>query len=223
MNKDLTFLLNVDLFGDLVYNYLSNARGRNEVFMKEFYTRFFLINLKDYYNLGVDLEINLVLLALFPIVLLIWIAFHFMRNNTFTIVKRLARRKATTEDGAKTLTELGLGRNFLLKWMLCGDGQVTKIVKRVGAPSYTYEEYAALSKKEKNGNKIDFETARFYLNSEKQDRIDKILNRYEVKVHHTVLMCVAILVAFACAILLMPDILLGLDWLVGFVKELYNK
>ena len=191
--------------------------------MKEFYTRFFLINLKDYYNLGIDIEINIVLLALLPVVMLVWIAFHLLRNNTFLVVKRLARRSAVTEDGAKTLHELGLGERKILKWMLSGDGQITKIVKRVGAPQYTYEEYNALSKSEKKGEKIDFETARFYLDKEQETRIDKILARYEVKKHHTVLMCVFIFVVFVCTMLLMPDILMGLDWLVGFIKELYAK
>ena len=67
---------------------------------------------------------------------------------------------------------------------------------------------------------IDFETAKFYLDSEKQGTIDKIVNRYEVRPHHTVLMCVSIVVTFVCVILLMPDILYGLDWLIGFIKEL---
>lgn len=220
MNKNLTFSLIVDLFCNLVYNYLNDARGRNEVFMKEFYTRFFLINLKDYYNLGVDLEINLVLLALLPVVMLIWIAFHLWRNNTFLVVKRLARRDAVNEDSAKTLRELGLNDKAILKWMLSCDGQLTKIVKRVGAPSYTYEEYIKLSAKERRAEKIDFETAKFYLDSEKQGTVDKIVNRYEVRPHHTVLMCVSIVVTFVCVILLMPDILYGLDWLIGFIKEL---
>ena len=97
--------------------------------MKEFYTRFFLINLKDYYNLGVDLEINIVLLALLPIVMLIWISFHFWRNNTFLVIKRLARRDATNTDSAKTLRELGLFDKAMLKWMLSSEGQLSKIVK----------------------------------------------------------------------------------------------
>ena len=203
-----------------MYNYHKDAYGRNEVFMKEFYTRFFLINLKDYYNLGVDLEINIVLLALLPIVMLIWIAFHFWRNNTFLVIKRLARRDATNTDSAKTLRELGLFDKAMLKWMLSSEGQLSKIVKRVGAPTYTYDEYVKLSAKEKRAERINFETARFYLDTQKQTEIDKIINRYEVRPHHTVLMCVAIVVAFVCAILLMPDILYGLDWLVGFIKEL---
>ena len=101
--------------------------------MKEFYTRFFLINLNEYYNLGVDLQINILLLILLPIVLLVWIAFHIMRNNTFVIVKRLARRGAFDEESAKTLRELGLFNKWVLRLMLSGEGQITKIVKRVGA------------------------------------------------------------------------------------------
>ena len=191
--------------------------------MKEFYTRFFLINLNEYYNLGVDLQINILLLILLPIVLLVWIAFHIMRNNTFVIVKRLARRGAFDEESAKTLRELGLFNKWVLRLMLSGEGQITKIVKRVGAVKYTYEEYSALSKKELKKEKIDFETASFYLDEAQKTRIDKIQSKYEVRPHHTVLMCVSILVGFVCVMLLMPDILNGLDWLVGALKELYKK
>jgi hypothetical protein len=146
-----------------------------------------------------------------------------LRSNTFLIVKRLSRRGATSADGAKTLRELGLFDKKILRLMLSGDGQITKIVKRVGAPVYTYEEYKALSGKDKRGEKIDFETAAFYLDEASRERIDKIVNRYEVRPHHTVLMCIFICVAFVCAMLLMPDILMGLDWLIGFVKELWQN
>ena len=186
--------------------------------MKEFYTQFFLINLKDYYNLGIDLRINILLLVTLPIVLLLWIAFHLVRSNTFLVVKRLSRRGAASAESAKTLRELGLFDKRILKLMLSGDGQITKIVKRVGAPEYSYEEYNALSKKDKKGEKIDFETAAFYLNTDEQARIDKIQNRYDVRPHHTALMCAFIVVVFVCAMLLMPEILTGIDWLVGFIK-----
>ena len=191
--------------------------------MKEFYTQFFLINLKDYYNLGIDLRINILLLVTLPIVLLLWIAFHLVRSNTFLVVKRLSRRGAASEESAKTLRELGLFDKRILKLMLSGDGQITKIVKRVGKKEYSYEEYTALDKKELKKESVDFEEARFYLNTEQQTRIDKIQARYEVRPIHTALMCVFIFVAFVCAMLLMPEILTGLDWLVGAAKGLFAK
>ena len=202
--------------------------------MKEFYTRFFLINTNEYYNLGFDMWINIVLLVLMPIVVLIGVGYHLVRNNTFLVVKRLFKRNAISEDNAKTLGELGLGDKKILKWMLSGDGRITRLVKRKGAPVYTYEEYVEAQKKGRKKKsadgtteetvvigkeKIDFETAQFYLDNEQTDRITKICDSYEVRPRNTVIMCIAIVVAFVIAMLLMHEILTGLDWLIGAIKE----
>ena len=202
--------------------------------MKEFYTRFFLINTNEYYNLGFDMWINIVLMVLMPIVILIAVGYHLVRNNTFLVVKRLSKRNAMSEDNAKTLAELGLGDRKILKWMLSGDGRLTRLVKRTGAPVYTYQEYVEAQKngrkkKSTDGTaeetvsigkeKIDFETAQFYLDNRETDRITKICDTYEVRPRNTVIMCVAILVAFVIAMLLMHEILTGLDWLIGAIKE----
>ena len=197
--------------------------------MKEFYTRFFLINTNEYYNLGADLWINKLLFILMPIVVLIWVGYHLVRNNTFLIVKRLAKRDAMSEDNAKTLAELGLADRKILKWMLSGDGRITRLVKRKGAPVYTYEEYVEAQKRRKKKStdgaldpgkeKIDFETAEFYLDGTQSERITKICASYEVRPRHTVIMCIGIVVTFVIVMLLMHEILTGLDWLVGSIKE----
>ena len=197
--------------------------------MKEFYTRFFLINTNEYYNLGFDMWINIVLMVLMPVVILIWVGYHLVRNNTFLVVKRLAKRDAMSEDNAKTLAELGLGDRKILKWMLSGDGRITRLVKRKGAPVYTYEEYVEAQKRRKKKStdgaadpgkeKIDFETAEFYLDGTQSERITKICASYEVRPRHTVIMCIGIVVTFVIVMLLMHEILTGLDWLVGFIKE----
>ena len=197
--------------------------------MKEFYTRFFLINTNEYYNLGADLWINKLLFILMPIVVLIWVGYHLVRNNTFLIVKRLAKRDAMSEGNAKTLAELGLGDRKILKWMLSGDGRITRLVKRKGAPVYTYEEYVEAQKRRKKKStdgavapgkeKIDFETAEFYLDGTQSERITKICASYEVRPRHTVIMCIGIVVTFVIVMLLMHEILTGLDWLVGSIKE----
>ena len=201
--------------------------------MKEFYTRFFFINTNEYYNLGGDLWINILLLILLPIVLLILISYHLVRNNTFLIVKRLLKRDATSEDNAKKLKDLGLEDRKIIKWMLSGDGQITRIVKRKGAPVYTYEEYVEAQKKGKKSsgdgtkeenkcscnNKIDFETAEFYLDDTQSERIERICEKYEVRRRNTVIMCVAISVAFVIVMLMMHEILFGINELVGMLNE----
>ena len=197
--------------------------------MKEFYLRFFLINTNEYPNLGADLWINMLLLILLPIVVFILVAYHLVRNNTFLVVKRLSKRNATSEDNAKTLRDLGLDDKKILKWMLSGDGQITRLVKRKGATEYTYEEYVEAQrngrkKKSADGecpckSKIDFETAEFYLDSKQSERIGKICEKYEVRPRNTAIMCVAVVVGFIIVMLMMHEILYLLNELVGMLKE----
>lgn len=190
--------------------------------MKEFIQHFFSVNPKDYVNLGWDIEINKLLMILLPLMLLVCVAVHIFRKNMFYVVKQLTRHGATDEASAKTLGALGLGNNAIVRFMLGRDGQLTRIVKRRGEPSYTYEEYRQLEKEKKlKKEKIDFSTAEFYL-VDRDNRASKILERYDIPVFKTVLVCVFIVAIFMCLALLMPEILMLLDSVVGFIKGLYS-
>lgn len=179
---------------------------------------FFFLNLKDYPNIGIDFEINVFLLVL---TLALCVSFFFVnhhRSMMQTIVKQLTRHEATDEDSAKTLTELGLGRAFVLKWALSRPGLLTRIIGRVGEKSYTYEEYVALSKK-KGGlkeEKIDFNEARFYIRESGAERAKLILENYGTSLPRAILYCVLFLVLYVCIALSMPEILSLIDsWLGG--------
>ena len=183
--------------------------------MKDFYIRFFTVNLNEYPNLGWDLKINIVLLCVLPIVLACFVAVHLLRKNTFYVIKQLSRHNATDEKSACTLRELGLGDNRIVKMMLSGDGQLTRLVKRVGVPEYTYEEYRRLEKEKKlKKEKIDFDTARFYLADSTDTRLGKIIDRYDVPLVNLIVLLVFVVVIFVLIILLMPELLTLIDSLI---------
>ena len=191
--------------------------------MKELYLQFIAVNTKDYVNLGWDIDVNKILLILTPILILCCLFVNLIRKNMFHIVKQLTRHNATTEEAAKTLTALGLKDYRLIKWMLTRDGQLSRLVKRKGSPNYTYEEYRQLEREKKLiKDKIDFSTAEFYLNPDEELRIKKIIERYDIPVFKTVLVCVFTFVILVLIMLIMPEILTGLDWIVGFVKGIFG-
>lgn len=191
--------------------------------MKEFYIQFFTVNMKNYENLGWDFEINIMLMALMPIFIVGCILIHVFRKNIFYTVKQLTRHGATTPDTAVTLTKMKLADRRIIKYMLSHDTQLSKIVKRKGAPEYTYEEYRELEKtKSLPSEKIDFDEAEFYLAKESDDRAKKVLERYDIPVSRIVLLCVFVFVIFMIIMLLMPELLTLINNLVGFVKGLYK-
>ena len=174
----------------------------------EFYNEIFNINLNDYENLGINFPINKVLFAITVTICAACIFIELERKSTKDLIKGLTRHKAFSEESAKTLEELGLS-GFFVKMILKSDTSfLKKLVKRVGAPEYTYEEYLALQKGKKlPKDNIDFTTARFYLDSAQENRRNHIMDNYNPSILHTVLLCVLMLVIYICVALLVPEIL----------------
>ena len=190
--------------------------------MKEIIKQFFSVNLKDYSNLCVDFEINKALVVLLVVLCISFFYIHVKRKNMYYIVKQLTRHNATDEESAKTLEALGLSNNFVLKWMLSGSGQLTRLVKRAGEVTLSYEEYVALEKEKKlNKEKIDFTEAKFYLFDAQDTRVQRILSRYNIPLFKTVILCVFVVVLYFCIMLLMPELLMLINYLVGLVKGMF--
>ena len=190
--------------------------------MKEFYQLFFSVNLKDYVNLGWDLEINKVLLAVALIMCAMVFVVHLRRRAIYLAVKQLVRHEAKCESDAKTLRELGLDGNTVLKALLRSESSSVKLIRRAGAVEYTYEEYIALEKAKKLPKQtFDVSTAAFYLSEEDDARIKRILDSYNSSLTKTVLGAVFTLVCYICIMLLMPELLTLIDNIIGWVKGLY--
>ncbi len=198
--------------------------------MFDFYKNYISLNLKDYKNIGIDLEIGKILLA-FTIGLLIATVFISIERNMMTaLIKKLSRHEATDENTAKTLSELGFTgfSGFVCRYLLKSSGRLKRLIKRVGEPEYTYEEYVALTSKKKkpaktaNGQKsvteedgknnllnekIDFATARFYLADKKSNETMNIMEAKNSSLLNTVLFCVLIVAVYVCLTLVLPEIL----------------
>ncbi len=195
-------------------------------FMLEIYKRHLFINLKDYENIGIDLEIGLVLLAFAVGLIAATVLITLQRNSMIALVKRLTRVEATSEKGAKTLTELGFTgfRGFMCRILLRGSGRLKRLVRRRGEPEYTYEEYIELTKKRKrsgkknaeadgkgsdalDAEKPNFKTDAFYLKDKDSPQTKNLLEARVYPLINTILFCVFVFAVYVCISLFLPDIL----------------
>lgn len=168
----------------------------------------FSVNLKDYDKLAINLEINKVILVAFIAFILGDILFNLYRSSIKLTVTQLARHNAKSEDNAKTISEIGLAKNRIVKWMLSRENLLTKIVGRKGEKKYGYEEYKSLSNKErKEICKFDIDTAEFYIREEKSDLAVGIMEKYSTSVKRTIAECVFIAMICVCVIACMPGLL----------------
>ena len=178
---------------------------------------FLFLNLKDYPNIGIDFEINVFLLALFIALAVCFFAVNVYRQNIRSIIMQLTRHECVDEASAKTLKELYLPDGALIKMALSGEGQLAKVVARVGEPVYTYDEYVEMEKK--GGvpkEKINFAEARFYLRDGEnaKERASFILNNYGTSTFRAVLYVLLFLALYVCLALAMPEVVsLVNDWL----------
>ena len=178
------------------------------MFEKIFYD-FFLINLNEYPNINIDLEINVLLFFISLAICASAFAITIYRATLQRAIKQLTRLGATDEDSARTIKDLGLEKSFILKMALSRRGRLTRIIGRAGEKTYTYEEYVELSRT-KGGikeEKIDFETAEFYIRPESNDDAKNIIENYGTSMLRTSLYCVLVIAVYICVALVMPEVL----------------
>ena len=121
---------------------------------------------------------------------------------------QLVRHEAYTEELAKTLAELRVDNTFVVKRVLSNNNILTKIVARAGAKAYSYEEYVALSKEERDAvEKIDFDTAAFYIREDKKNFALSVIEKYNTSIAKTILAVAFVAVMCVCIISCMPGIL----------------
>lgn len=174
-----------------------------------FFKNFFWLNLKNYDNIKIDFPINAFLLVLTLAIAVASIVITLYRGGLQKLIKQLTRFLAHDENNARTLAELGLEKSFIIRLALSREGRLTRLVGRVGETVLTYEQALALSKEKKKQKpeKIDFETARFYIRPGKTDEAKNIIENYSASMLRTALYCVLVFAVYACVALLMPEIL----------------
>ena len=175
--------------------------------MYEFYKDYFLLNLKDYPNIGIDLPINQILFALLVGIIIAVVAVNYNRYCMSLMIRRLMRQSAVSEEGAKTLGELGI-KSKGVRFLLSSGGRLSRIARRAGEKNYTYEEYRALQKSKgyKEG-KIDFDNERFYIAEDRQEEAKHIFDMGSASVLNIVLFSLFLVAIFTCLAFLMPEIL----------------
>ena len=179
----------------------------------ELYEKYFSINLKDYSNIGLDFEINKLLLAFLIAIIASIIAVSIIRSAMHTIIKALTRHEATSEENAKTLKEIGLD-SFIYKKILKSNSQLRRVVAITGETKYTYEEYSALIKKRGFKDEIDFNEAKIYIKDNEKKGAGKIFDMKKPTLVETVLLCLLMVAISVCLMLFMPTILLTVNnWL----------
>ena len=185
------------------------------MFLKEIYEKYFLLNLKDYPNIGINLEINKLVLALTLGVIIASLMINYHRSYIHLTAKRMLRYGALDEKSAKTLSGLGINLSSVRR-ALSRTGQLTKMVRRVGEPHYSYEEYIKKTKsRDKAEEKIDFDTALFYLDETQLDRARHISESGTPSLVRSILFAVLLLTIGVCVFLLMPEILTWINSLLA--------
>ena len=177
------------------------------------------LNLNDYENIGIDFEINKLVLFVMLAFCVAAVLLSFYRGTIRLVVMQLIRHSACDENSAKTLKNIGLGDNKIAKYMLKGDNLLTKVVRRVGEVKYSYEEYMEKKKaKTLDDGKINIDDASFYIDPEMRERADIIAEKYVTSAQRTAMSILLIVALGICLILVMPGMLNLINTLLNNIK-----
>ncbi len=176
--------------------------------MYAIYKQYFLINLKDYPNIGLDFYIT-IFISCFALALIVTTIFvNYKRSKIELLMRQLTRHNAKSEESAKTLSELKLDTKVFRYLLSKENGQLGVMVSRVGETKPTYEEYMkSIKTKGYKEEKIDFALARFYIKESGKERAEKVLEMGAPSVLNTLLFCILIVALYVCLTFLMPGIL----------------
>ena len=95
---------------------------------------------------------------------------YFISNNTLgTLLSKLLENKATAKENAKTLAELRLDKNVLVRLAVLYNKSLSGIV--------SLSEEATAEQGKQKGAKIDLATARFYINESGAQRSSFLISR----------------------------------------------
>lgn len=177
---------------------------------------FFFLNLIQFENIGIYFPIGVFLILLCAAACFSVFFITYYKTYTRSLYKQLIRHNATSEENAKTLSEIRLDASFAIRSALSRrNGQLTYIVKRAGEEKIGYEEYMERSAKSKGGEeKIDFSAARFYIPKERCDEAKKILDGAEPSWILAGVLCVFFAGLLVLAVFTMSDLLSIINGLI---------
>ena len=209
----------------------------------EIYNRFFLINLNEFPNIGIDLQINKVLFCFLIGIIVTTIVVNFRTATNSALIKKLLRHEANDKDSAKTLDELKINTAATRMTLSATGGRLAKIIVRddgtetqseenneeqvseepkniresdsVSRNEESAENKSKIKRKKELDEKIDFSKARFYLSDDYLDDAKKIAEAEGASVLNTVLCCVLMIAIYVSVMFLMPSILEFIDGFLG--------
>ncbi len=133
---------------------------------------FLLLDLAQYENFGISFPIGFFITILLLALSCACFVINYRKMYTTEALRRFIRLEALSEKKAKTLTELRLDKRAI-RSALSRSGQLTYLIRRVGEQMLTPEEYTAKKKSRTlKEEKIDFTSAKFYLDPEKIKRAE---------------------------------------------------
>ena len=207
-----------------------------------FYRDYISVNLEDYPNIGVDLDIVKLIFITAAVICASFCVIDYHKKHMYLVVKQLMRHEARDETSAKTLAEIGLANNEAIKKALSGSSQMKSVVSCVGEKKQSYDEYILAQKRYRELKKaaraekkqmrrdglkeervglqkpdicaVDFESARFFINPNGKDRASKIYNSAEITAARTALRCLLTVAIAVCFVLIMPELL---SWINGWM------
>ena len=120
-----------------------------------FYRDYISVNLNDYPNIGVDLDIVKLILITAAVICVSFCAIDYHKKNMYSVVKQLMRHEAKDEASAKTLAEIGFADSCAIKKALEGSSQMKSVVACVGEEKQSYEEYILAEKRYREMKKVN--------------------------------------------------------------------
>ena len=100
--------------------------------MQNFIDKYLELNLKDYESFGFDLEITKLLGLVFIGIMIAAVTMNLIKQNTSLVIKALLRYDCTSEDKAKTLSELRITSPIAARIAFTDSGRLRRVIKRVG-------------------------------------------------------------------------------------------
>ena len=183
-----------------------------------FFDNCFDLNLTEYKNIGINLDVSKLLALIFVIMCVITFVINWHRGYMYLAVKQIFRHGAFGEDKAMTLKALGLSGSRSVIGALKRDSRLCRIISRKGEKKYTYEEYMKLSKKSRKPDSFDIQTAEFFVREENLPLAKNVYDNYSPSLLKTVFLCVLYLIIFVCLTIVAPQILEFIDGALAKTK-----
>lgn len=196
--------------------------------LKNFYEKYFELNLSDYPNIAVNFEINKVIAVLFLGLCVASVFISIRQSKISLLLRKLMRAEAYSTDTAKKLSELNLtGNRGIYSIITSSNGVISKLIAVVGQKRLTYEEYVALEKKKRDERKLPpqerseptntsyefpgIDDIRVYIPESQRDYATHFYEMNTASPIKTALGCLFIIAIAVALILLMPSLLSALN------------